>query len=155
MLEKLVIKIIPTISLTVFFIPLVQLIHLADIENYWRWLHRLKKRKRNITIGKGNKCLCRRLACCSQTGQGYDQSIEQYSLLQRVLADVNGLPHKGNKSNWTKKLQDPYTLLNITPFLQVLDWIPKVVIIDNMFLIIINPLRQHKLMHQYADLLLR
>ena len=119
-----------------------------------------KKKKKKLSLWEKeerevNKCLRIRLAWCNQTGQGYDQSIEQYSLLPRALADVNDLPHKDNKSNWTKKLQDRYTLSNTTPFLQVLDWIPEVVIIDYMFLININPLRQHKLMHQYAELLLK
>ena len=69
-----------------------------------------------------NKCIRRRLDWCNQTGKGYDISIEQYTLLPRALADVNGIPHKGNKSNWTKKLQNQYNLPDCTPFISCLEW---------------------------------
>ena len=45
-----------------------------------------------------NKYLRRRLAWCNQTGQQYDASEEQYSLLPRALAEVDGSPHKGSSS---------------------------------------------------------
>ena len=40
-----------------------------------------------------------------------------------------------------------------TPFLSAPEWIPEVAIIDAMFAININPLRQHKSLEQYAYLL--
>ena len=96
------------------------------------------------------KYLRRRLAWCNQTGQKYDEGNEQYSLLPRALAEIDGSPHKGNKSKWTDKLQSRY---NAAPFMSALQWIPEVVIIDAMFSINTNPLRQHKSITDYAYLL--
>ena len=93
------------------------------------------------------KYLRRRLAWCNQTGQKYDEGNEQYSLLPRALAEIDGSPHKGNKSKWTDKLQSRY---NAAPFMSALQWIPEVVIIDAMFSINTNPLRQHKSITDYA-----
>lgn len=65
-----------------------------------------------------NKYLRKRLAWCNQTGQKFDESEEQYSLLPRSLADVNGSPHKGNKSKWTEKLRARYNCDTMcTPFI--------------------------------------
>ena len=66
---------------------------------------------------------------------------------------MDGTPHKGNKSKWSEKLKAHYN--NTSAFMSVLEWVPEVVIIDSMFMININPLRQHKTLNQYADLLFR
>lgn len=72
--------------------------------------------------------------------------------MPRALADINGNPHKGNKNKWTDKLQTRYNVPETTPSPE---WVPEVVIINAMFSININPLRQHKTIEQYANLLLR
>ena len=102
-----------------------------------------------------NKYIRKRLAWSNHTGQKYDESQEQYPILPRALADVDGNPHKGSKSSWTEKLKSRYNLPESTPFISVLEYVPNVVIIDAMFAININPLRQHKSIEQYAHLLLR
>jgi hypothetical protein len=102
-----------------------------------------------------NKYLRRRLAWCNRTGKQYDEAEEQYSLLPRAISDADGNPHKGAKSKWMDKLQLRYNLPNTTPFTSAPPWIPEVVIIDAMFAINTNPLRQHKTMEEYAYLLFR
>ena len=119
----------------------------------------MKRKSKKITPEEKerevNKCLRRRLAWCNQTGKSYDAAIEQYSLLPRAIADLNGLPHKGNKSNWTNKLESRYTVPEYNPLNESLKWNPDIVVIDAMFLINTTPLRQHKTIAQYAHLLLR
>ena len=74
------------------------------------------------------KCLRKRLAWCNQTGQKFNESEEQYSVLPRSLANVDGTPQKANKSKWTQKLQGSYKGAN-SPFVSALDWVPQVAII--------------------------
>lgn len=62
------------------------------------------------------KFLRKHLAWCNQTGQKYDDSQEQYSLLPRSLAEADGSPHTGNKSKWTDKLRARYKV-NTTSFI--------------------------------------
>ena len=102
-----------------------------------------------------NKYIRKRLAWSNQTGQIYDESVEQYSILPRALSDTDGNPHKGNKSSWTEKLKNRYNLPESTPFISGLEYVPNIIIIDAMFAININPLRQHKSIEEYAHLLLR
>ena len=102
-----------------------------------------------------NKYLRRRLAWCNRTGQRYSEGEEQYSLLPRALAEPDGSPHKGSKSKWTDKLQARYSLPISTPFISTPPWIPQVAIVDAMFAINVNPLRQHKTFEQYAYLLFK
>ena len=61
----------------------------------------LKTTKKHITQQQKeqwdiNKYLRKRLAWCNQTGCQFDESKEQYSLLPRPLAELDGSPHKGN-----------------------------------------------------------
>lgn len=79
-----------------------------------------------------NKYLRRRLAWCNRTGQQYDEGEEQYSLFPRALADPDGNPNKGTKSNWTEKLRSRYNVPNTTPFVPSPPWIPQVAIVDAM-----------------------
>ena len=102
-----------------------------------------------------NKFLRKRLAWCNQTGQKYDESEEQYTILPRALADADGNPHSHQKSNWTEKLEKRYTIPETTPFLSSLPWVPQVVIIDGMFAININPLRKHKTIAEYAQFIFK
>ena len=100
-----------------------------------------------------NKYLRRRLAWCNRTGQQFDEGEEQYSLLPRALADPDGNPHKGTKSNWTDKLKARYG--SSDSFIPLPPWVPQVAIVDAMFPLNITPLRQHKTIKQYAYLLFR
>ena len=96
-----------------------------------RRLSQQQKEQRDTT-----KYLRKRLVWCNQTGQKFDESKEQYSILPRSLADLNGIPHKGNKSKWTEKLSTRYE--SMSAFLTVLEWVPEVTIIDAMFMINTN-----------------
>lgn len=109
-----------------------------------------KEREQRETI----KCMRKRLAWCNQTGEKFDESEEQYSVLPRSLANFDCSPQKGSKSKWTDKLKGRYKAIE-NPFLSKLDWVPEVVIIDAMFLINTTPLRQHKTLEHYSDLLFR
>ena len=82
-----------------------------------------------------NKCLRRRLAWCNQTGQQYDESEEQYSMLPRALAEADGSLHKGSKVKWTEKLRSRYAVQGSTPFSTLLSWTPQAAIVDAMFTI--------------------
>ena len=114
---------------------------------------RLSQKEKEIV--DTNKYLRTRLARCNQTGQQYDRCDEQYTLLPRALAEVDGSPHKGNKSKWTEKLQCRYNTPTTTPIISALEWIPEVAIVDAMFAINTNPLRQHKSIEQYAYFLFK
>jgi hypothetical protein len=103
-------------------------------------LSQKEKEERNI-----NKYLRRRLAWCNQTGQKFDASEEQYTVLPRAMADADGNPHKGNKSNWTNWIKSRYNAPETCPILSSPTWVPEVVVIDAMFTINVNPLRQHRL----------
>ena len=92
---------------------------------------------------------------CNETGEKYDASEEQYSLLPRALADADGNPHKGNKCTWTASLQNRYNLPITNPYITVLPWTPEIAILDAMFAININPLRQHKSVTEYANFIFR
>ena len=90
------------------------------------------------------KCLRRRLARCSRTGQPLDSSQEQYSVLPRALADEHGFPYNSTKSSWTENLAE----LQL-PLPQ--EWVPEIVIIDAMFLINTKPLRRTKTIAHYGQ----
>lgn len=79
-----------------------------------------------------NKYLRRRLAWCNRTGQQYDEG-EEYTLLPRALADADGQPHTGTKSNWTKSLQGRYDEPTHSPIVSTPPWFPQVAIVDAMF----------------------
>jgi len=71
-------------------------------------------------------------------------------LFPRALA---GYLHKGNKSNWTHKLNNQYRTAQPPVSTNFLPWTPQVVIIDAMFLINIRPLRRTKTIKDYTLLL--
>jgi len=55
------------------------------------------------------QCLHRKLAWCKHNSQAnYLNSDQQYSLYPGALADEQGRPRKGSKSNWTDKLINRY-----------------------------------------------
>lgn len=125
-----------------------QLLTMAPLKVTKRRLSQQQKEQRDTT-----KYLRKRLAWCNQTGQKFDESKEQYSILPRSLADLNGIPHKGNKSKWTEKLNTRYE--SMSAFLTVLEWVPEVTIIDAMFMINTNPLCQQKTLSHYAEFLFK
>ena len=98
-------------------------------------------------------CLRKRLVWCNHTKLPYDQSLEQYSIMPRALADEDGNPHKGNKSNWSDKLESRYKSTTPTVFTNTLALVPQAVIIDVMFIINTKPLRRTKTFVDYATLL--
>ena len=74
------------------------------------------------------------------------------------LCDEHGTPRKGSKAAWTDKIEKCYTSqtcqsMPVTHFFPVV-WVPEVVILDAMFLIQCNPLRQTMTIKDYALLLL-
>ena len=97
------------------------------------------------------KCLRRRLAWCTRTGEKYDPANEQYSPYPRALSDTNGQPHSGVKKFWTDRLQKRYSKL-ITADLP--EWIPEAVILEGMFLINTSPMKRMKSISEYSLLLL-
>lgn len=98
------------------------------------------------------KCLRKRLAWCSKTGQSFNSSSEQYTVLPRAMCDASGNPHKGAKSNWTDKIHKRY---NVTVGMLPQDWKPDAVILDGMFLVNLTPLRQTETIHDYTYLIFR
>lgn len=74
---------------------------------------RLSQKEREVR--DTNKYLRRRLAWCNQTGQQYDASEEQYSLLPRALAKVDGSPHKANGQTTSSLQCACYYSLLISP----------------------------------------
>ena len=99
------------------------------------------------------QCLRRRLAWCNATGRSYNPALEQYSVYPRALSDCDGNPHEGVKSTWTEKLRGCYKHTNT--FFESLPsgWSPSVVVLDGMFLLNTNPLRQTNNVTSYANLL--
>ena len=97
-----------------------QLLTMAPPKMTKRRLSQKEKEERDT-----NKFLRKRLAWCNQTGQKYDESEEQYTILPRALADADGNPHSHQKSTWTEKLEN--TIPETTPFLSSLPWVPQVV----------------------------
>ena len=93
------------------------------------------------------------MAWCNQTKLTYNSSEEQYSVLPRALADEDSNPHKGNKSTWTDKLQNRYQSADPPVFMNLLPWVPEVVIIDAMFMINMKPLRRTVTIIDYSKLL--
>ena len=102
------------------------------------------------------KCLRQRLVWCNRSGNTSD---EQYSPYPRAICDENGIPHKSSKATWTEKLQKRYDKqchdANSQVIIECLPrgWKPQIVIIDGMFLIQCNPLRQTMTITEYAKLL--
>ena len=94
-----------------------------------------------------NKCLRKHLAWCSKTNLSYNTSAEQYTVMPQALCDSEGLPNKGNKKNWTDKLQKRYFIL--TPDLP-LSWTPEAVLMDGMFFINITPLQHTSNVQEYG-----
>ena len=68
------------------------------------------------------KCLHKKLKWSKQTGKPVEKIAEQYVPIPIALADSNGMPRKGQKSNATKALKSRYKdakegmiMVNTTP----------------------------------------
>ena len=68
-----------------------------------------------------------------------------------------GAPHKGSKVIWTDKLEKRYAICESKPvIINILPrrWVPEVILMDTMFLIQCNLLRQTMTVMDYAKLFL-
>lgn len=98
-------------------------------------------------------CLRKRLAWCNHTKLPYNSSEEQYSILSRALANEDGTPQKGSKTNWSDKLESRYQAAKPSVFMKTLTLLPQIVITDAMFIVNTRPLRRTKSIAEYANLL--
>ena len=112
-----------------------------------------KEREANRVI-KCLKSLRRRLAW-SNHHKSSRPSDEQYSVLPslRAISDEEGNPHKGQKSGWTSKLASRYHMVNPPVFASCLPFTPESIIVDAMFIINTKPLRQTRMVEEYAHFL--
>lgn len=115
------------------------------------------KRKKRITPLEREqrvqiKCLRKRLAWCAKTGNNYNSSEEQYSILPRALCDNIGNPNTGSKKKWTDKLETRYSVLRSG---LPTEWKPDAVLLDGMFFINLKPLNNTRTMLDYSKLLFR
>ena len=101
-------------------------------------MHRPQRKKRLLTLTKKaksrqvlqlekdrrvvQKCLHKKLKWSKQTGKPVEKIAEQYVPIPLALADSNGMPIKGQKSNATKALKSHYKdakegmiMVNTTP----------------------------------------
>ena len=83
-------------------------------------------------------CVDRQLAWCKPTNTQSDALDNQFSVLPCAIADE---AHKASKNIWTDKLTTRYKSADPPVFTSLL---PQVVIIDAMFIINTQPLRQMK-----------
>ena len=92
----------------------------------------------------------------SKTGEqlpAFQQCIE----LPRAIANSDGQPTKGAKSNTTKVYEKRYEHASPPVFHASFptDWRPDAVIMEGMFLINITPWSAHRSMANYADFLIK
>ena len=96
------------------------------------------------------RCLRQRLSWCNRTGQTYDSTQEQYSILPRAIADENGGLRKGVKAIWKDKIGKKYQQFDVVTNTVPSNWLPEIVVFDGMFLINCKPLRTTKTITEYA-----
>lgn len=77
-----------------------RLLTLSPKKTTWRQVKQLEKDKKMV-----QKCLHKKLKWSKQMGRPIDKIAEQYVPIPLALADSNGLPLKGQKSNTTKSLK--------------------------------------------------
>ncbi|XP_064384664.1 uncharacterized protein LOC135333611 [Halichondria panicea] len=122
---------------------------------------KLGRRKKGSEIERERKIQIelwkRRVAHATITGTNLSKSYEQCLELPRAIANIDGTPTKGAKSNTTNVLQKRYEKANAAIIASSLKpgWIPDAVIIEGMFLINITPWSAHKNIGDYADFLIR
>ena len=101
------------------------------------------------------KCLHKKLKWSKQTGRPIDKIHEQYVPLPLALAESNGIPIKGQKSNSTKTLKARYKNASPPVFLNGLpeNWIPESVMVEGMFILNTSPLCSHRTFADYSNFL--
>ena len=107
---------------------------------------RLQAEKKHVT-----RCFKKRLLYSQMTKDTFPH--EQYLELPRAIADVNGIPQKGQKSLTTSFYFKKYGEEVIAPKFPPA-WVPHSVILEGMFLINTTPLRIHSCMLEYANFIL-
>lgn len=122
-----------------------------------KWARRKKgseiERERKIQLEVWKK----RVAHAATTGVQLSTSYEQCLELPRAIANTDGTPTKGAKSNTTNIFQKRYEKADppiIVPSLKP-GWIPHAVIMEGMFLINITPWSAHQNIGDYGDFLIR
>ena len=104
---------------------------------------KLQAEKTHVT-----QCLKKRLLHCEST-KAHNIPHEQYLELPRAIADINGIPQKGQKSVTTTFFQKKYgekVFLDKFPP----GWKPQSAILEGMFLINTTPLKIHSSMLEYT-----
>ena len=76
---------------------------LSETRSTKRQISQLERDRRLV-----QKCLHKKMKWSKQTGQPVDKIAEQYIPIPLALADSNGYPIKGQKSNTTKALKSRY-----------------------------------------------
>ena len=101
------------------------------------------------------KCLHKKLKWSKHTGRLIDKIHEQYIPLPLALAESNGMPIKGQKSNTTKALKARYKDASPPVFLNSLPetWTPECVMVEGMFMLNTIPLCSHRTFADYANFL--
>ena len=117
-----------------------------------RQLSQLEKDRQMV-----QKCLHKKIKWSKQTGRPIDKIAEQYIPIPLALADSNGIPLKGQKSNTTKALKMRYKDAIPQVFLNTLpeQWVPGCVIVEGMFMLNTTPLGSHKTFADYANFLIK
>lgn len=103
------------------------------------------------------KCLHKKIKWSKQTGRPIDKIAEQFVPIPLALADSNGIPLKGQKSNTTKALKARYKDATPNIFLNELPrgWIPQCVMLEGMFMLNTTPLASHRTFADYANFLIQ
>ena len=101
------------------------------------------------------KCLHKKLKWSKQTGKPVEKIAEQYVPIPLALADSNGMPIKGQKSNATKALKSRYKDAKPKVFSNSLPkgWVAGCVIVEGMIMVNTTPLGNHRTFADYANFL--
>ena len=101
------------------------------------------------------KCLHKKLKWSKQTGKPIEKIAEQYVPIPLALADSNGMPIKGQKSNATKALKSRYKDAKPKVFSNSLPegWVAGCVIVEGMIMVNKTPLGNHRTFADYANFL--
>ena len=101
------------------------------------------------------KCLHIKLKWSKQTGKPVEKIAEQYVPIPLALADSNGMPIKGQKSNVTKALKSRYKDAKPKVFSNSLPegWVAGCVIVEGMIMVNTTPLGNHRTFADYANFL--
>ena len=103
------------------------------------------------------KCLHKNIKWSKQTGHPIDKISEQFVPIPLALADSNGIPLKGKKSNTTKALKARYKDASPNIFLNELPcgWIPEYIMLEGIFTLNTTPLASHRTFADYANFLIQ